>query len=448
MAKCVRSVLGLIAVCGLIGEIVNAEAPVKIQIPVEKFQLENGLTVLLQPDRRIPAVSLQQWFRVGSKDEWEGRTGLAHFFEHMMFKGTDKYPQDTWGKFLNSKGADTNAFTSNDYTGYYINAPSEQLELLLDIESDRMRNLKLDPKDVNSEREVVKEERRMRYDDSIEGGMREKMAEVMFKRLPYKWLPIGFMRDLNAASMDDLHSFYKSFYSPNNAVLVIAGDIDVDRTKRLVEKYYGKLPREEIKRPKIKKEPVQTEVRRASISRVAQAPVLAVGYLLPDIMHDDHYALDLLSNIMGQGQSSRLYRKLVYQTELATSVYAWSWGQVLAGQFAIGASLKPGASPERVLSIAEKEVEKLRHQEVSTRELDKARNMFLKDYVDGLKRISGKARLLAQYEIIFGDYTRIYKDVEEYMKVTPADVLRVAKNYLSPEKRSIVVVNPMKGGPQ
>jgi len=417
-----------------------------IQVPVEKYELKNGMTVLLHPDKSIPSVSVHEWFRVGAKDEVEGRTGLAHFFEHMMFKGTKKFPKETWGKFLKGKGAELNAFTSNDYTGYYINAPAEHLELLLQIESDRMRNLLLDPAEVTSEREVVKEERRMRYEDNIDGGIREKMASLMFTQLPYKWLPIGSMSDLNAASMDDLHAFYKTYYSPNNAILVVAGAFDVETTKKWIEKYYGGLPREEIKRPVIKPEPPQKTARRAVIEREAQAPTIAVGYRLPDLRHPDHYALDLLSIVLGQGQSSRLYRTLVYKSEVALSTYASSWGQTLAGQFSVYASLKPNSSPDKVAEMIENEVGALRGSLVSQKELDKARNIFLKDYVDGLKRVGGRARMLASYETLLGDYTRIFSDLKEYQKVTPQDIRRVAQTYLKANQRNTVVVLPRKAG--
>lgn len=417
-----------------------------IQFKVEKFELKNGLTVLLHPDNSIPSVSIQQWFKVGSKDEVPGRTGLAHFFEHMMFKGTKKYDKDTWGKFLNGKGADVNAFTSNDYTGYYINLPAENLELALDIESDRMRGLLLAEKEVKSEREVVKEERRMRYEDNIDGGIREKMMGIMFSKLPYRWLPIGSMDDLNAASMEDLRSFYKTYYSPNNAVLVIAGSFDPEKAKALVEKYYAKLPREEIKRPEITQEAEQTKETRDVIEREAQAPTVAVGYRLPDLKHKDHYALDLLSILLGQGQSSRLYKSLVYKKEMALSAYAASWGQTLAGQFSIYASLKPKVSPDNMLALMEREVKDLRDKKVSQKELDKARNLFFKDYVDGLKRVSGRARMLANYETLLGDYTRIFSDLKEYQKVTTDDIQRVAKTYLKPTARNTVIVLPKKGG--
>jgi zinc protease len=417
-----------------------------IKLNVEKYQLSNGMTVILHPDSSIPAVSVHTWFRVGAKDEIPGRTGLAHFFEHMMFKGTNRYGIDTWGKFLNGKGAETNAFTSSDYTGYFINAPSEQLPLVLDIEADRMRNLLLDPKLVTSEREVVKEERRMRYDDDIEGGIHEKMSAVMFTQLPYKWLPIGSMDDLNAASMNDLHAFYKTFYSPNNAVLVVAGAFDPNTIKSTIEKTYGRLPREQIKRPPVTPEPPQTAERRANIEREAQAPTVAIGYPLPELKHPDHYALDLLSNMLGSGQSSRLHKQLVYKSEVALNAGSYSWGQALAGRFAVQVGLKPGQDTEKVIQMVEGEVKKLRDTVVSQKELDKARNMLMKDYVESLKKISGRARLLANYEILFGDYTKIFSDLKEYQKITPADIRRVASTYLQPKSRNIIVVSPKKAG--
>jgi zinc protease len=439
-------VLALTAVTVMAKAPAPADLEKAIQFPVEKYELKNGLTVVLHPDNTIPSISIQTWYRVGSKDEIPGRTGLAHFFEHMMFKGTEKFPKDTWGKFLNGKGAETNAFTSNDYTGYYINAPAEHLDLLLQIESDRMRNLKLDPKEVQSEREVVKEERRMRYEDNIDGGIREKMNDIMFEKLPYHWLPIGSMTDLNAASMDDLRAFYKTYYSPNNAVLVIAGQFDVESTKKLVDKYYAGLPREEIKRPVITQEAPQIKARKAVIEREAQSPTVAIGYRLPDIKSHDHYALDLLSIVLGQGQSSRLYKKLIYENELGLNAYASSWGQTLAGQFSVYVTLKPRINPNMVADMIEREVRLLRDKPVSQKELDKARNIFLKDYVDGLKKVSGRARTLANYETLLNDYRRIFSDLKEYAAVTPQDVQKVAQLYLKPESRNTVIVLPRKSG--
>jgi zinc protease len=364
----------------------------------------------------------------------------------MMFKGTKKFGIETWGNFLNSKGAEMNAFTSLDYTGYYINAPAENIDLLLQIESDRMRNLKLDPKDVNSEREVVKEERRMRYEDNIEGGIREKMSEIMYKNLPYRWLPIGSMVDLNAASMDDLRAFYKTFYSPGNAVLVVAGAFQTDQVKKLIEKYYGKINKEDIVRPIYPPEAPQKAETRATIDREAQAPSIAVGYRLPDQSSKDHYALDLLAIVLGQGQSSRLHKEMVYKSQVALSVSAYSSAQALSGFFMIGAGLKPKADVDKALAMMERQTKSLRNTLLSQKELDKARNIFMKDYVDGLKRVSSRARQLANYEIVYGDYTRIFTDLKAYQAVTREDVKRVAQAYLQPYQRNIVIVRPKKSG--
>lgn len=417
-----------------------------IQFPVEKYKLKNGLTVLLSPDTTIPSVSVHTWFRVGSKDEIVGRTGLAHFFEHMMFKGTSRYGKDTFSKFLKGKGADTNAFTSSDYTGYYINAPSEHLALLLDIEGDRMRNLVLDPKDIQSEREVVKEERRVRTENSIPGSMREKMMGLMYQSSPYRWPVIGYMTDLNAASMSDMHSFYRTYYSPNNAVLVIVGNFNASEAKALIEKTHGALPMEEIKRPPSKPEPEQKKERRVVIDREAQAPSFNIVYHTPDASHKDQFALDLIAIILGKGESSRLHRQLVYKNQVALSAQAYTYQKTLSSEFGIDVDLKPTAHLEKSILTVEYEVKRLREAPISQKELSKARNIAMKSYVDALKSISGRAYALASSEIMHNDYRQIFTDLAEYQKVKVSDIERVASKYLNPNQRNIVIVNPKKAG--
>ena len=437
--------LGL-AVSTQVARAANVDLASAIKIPVEKYQLANGLTVILHADSTSPMVDVQTWYKVGSKDEVPGRTGLAHFFEHMMFKGTPRFGIDTWARTLKNVGSSYNAATSTDYTNYYIISPSENLPLLLDVESDRMRNLKLDQADVIKEREVVKEERRMRYDDSVDGGIHEEMQASIFRSLPYHWLPIGSMKDLNAASNDDLRAFYRKFYSPGNATLVIAGAFDPARTKQLIERYYGSIPREEVTRPKIESEAAQTKERRIKIDRDAQSPTVAVGYRTVAVAHPDNYALELLSIILGQGQSSRLHHELVYTREMALAAGSFAWGQFLDGIFQIQLNLKNGIVPERALALVESEVEKLRERPVSARELDKARNILMKGYVDGLKKMAGRARTLGTYETYFGDYTRIFSDLKNYQAVTAADIKRVAGQYLKASRRNIVTVMPRQNG--
>lgn len=225
----------------------QAELPTQVSIadqirfPVEKYQLSNGLTVLLHEDHSAPIISIHQWFRVGSANEHPGRTGIAHFFEHLMFKGTPKYPNRELDRQIQANGGTNNAFTTRDYTGYYENMPSGKLELILDIESDRMRNLGFDEKEIKNEREVVKEERRYRVENNVYGYLHENVFETVFRVHPYRWPVIGYMRDLNATSIDDLKEFYRVFYAPNNAVLVITGDFKSSQAKSLIEKYYAKI---------------------------------------------------------------------------------------------------------------------------------------------------------------------------------------------------------------
>ena len=280
-----------------------------------------------------------------------------------------------------------------------------------------MRNLRLDQADVIKEREVVKEERRMRFDDSVDGGLMEAMMASVFKTLPYRWLPIGSMEDLNAASDQDLRAFYRKYYSPGNATLVIGGSFDPKIAKQLVERYYGAIQQEEITRPTLTAEAPQTKERRVNIDRDAQSPTLAIGYRTVEVKHPDNYALELLAIVLGQGQSSRLHHELVYTREMALAAAAFSGGQYLGGVFQIQLNLKAGIKPDRAAALVESEVEKVRERLISARELDKARNILMKGYVDGLKRLSGRTRELANYETIFGDYTRIFSDLKNYQAV-------------------------------
>ena len=231
---------------------------VQVNLNVEKWTLPNGLTVLFHEDHSVPLVNYQQWFRVGSKDEVVGKTGLAHFFEHLMFRGSKNFPEETFSRVLNSKGANFNASTTMDYTNYYIEAPSSELEYLIRVEADRMRNLTINPSTINPEREVVKEERRSRYENSPEAFQWVILPELMYKNLPYRWPTIGSMKDLNSASVADFQNFYNEFYAPNNAVIVVAGDFKTADAKKWIEKAYGNFAAQELKRPEYKPEVPQT----------------------------------------------------------------------------------------------------------------------------------------------------------------------------------------------
>ncbi len=289
-----------------------------IEFPVEKEVLPNGLTVLYHSDRSVPLVSFHSWFKVGSKDEKTGLTGIAHLFEHMMFKGSKKYSGDQFDLLLQSNGATNNAFTTQDYTGYYINAPSSKLELLMDIESDRMANLKIDKAALDSEREVVKEERRYRLDDNPMGLLWQGIFSTVFKTHPYKNEVIGTMEDLGRVTPEIAQDFHRVYYSPTNAILILAGDFEVARAKELVRKYYGAIPKQEVARVAQKPEPKQSGPRSTFIKRDIGAWTFAINYKVPKAGTDESYALDVLSAVLGRGPSSRLYPEMLAQRRTRT----------------------------------------------------------------------------------------------------------------------------------
>lgn len=416
-----------------------------IEFPVEKFKLDNGLTVLIHEDHSVPILSYHQWFRVGSKDEKPGRTGLAHFFEHLMFKGTTEYAAGEMERVIQSNGGDFNAFTSLDYTGYYINLPNDKLEVAMQIESSRMTNLLFDQKQINSEREVVKEERRFRVDNQIMGFLNQKVFSTVFKVHSYRWPVIGYMRDLNAATKNDMKDFYRVHYAPNNSVLVIAGAVNSADVKKLVQKYYGKIKPQKLPEKKFKQEPEQKAARGVNIKRSVQAPVFALVYKAPKAGVPDAYTLDLLSNILSDGHSSRLYKRLVYRGQLASSISSYNYTPQEPGIFQVTGSLRPGANLQKAITATYSEIYKMRKKLVSEKELAKAKNQVMYSYVSSLKTVGGKARALAVNEILFGDYTRLFSDLEKYHEVSREDIKSAAERYLIPEKRSTITIVPQQG---
>ena len=415
-----------------------------IKFKVEKFQLDNGLTVLIHEDHSVPILSFHQWFRVGSKDEKPGRTGLAHFFEHLMFKGTKKYGSDDFDKLIQSNGGTNNAFTSLDYTGYYENLPADKLELAIDIESDRMRNLMFTQKAIDSEREVVKEERRWRVDNNIMGFLSTKVFATVFKVHPYRWPIIGYMRDLNAATMDDMKDFYRVHYAPNNAVVVIAGAINTEDARKLVYKYYGGIEAQELPKKVYKQEPAQKAARVLNLTREIQTPIFAVVYKAPKAGEKDAYTLDLASNILSNGNSSRLYQRLVYRSQLTNSISSYNYTPHEPGIFRITGTMKPGKNMEKALTAVYAELYKLRKTPVSDAELEKAKNQVMFGYVEGLKTVSGKARAMAVNEILFNDYSHLFRELDMYQSVTKEDIQDAAARYLMPNQRSTIRVRPKK----
>ncbi len=416
----------------------------KIDLPVTKFTLKNGLTVLLLEDHTVPMISYHTWYKVGSRDESEGVTGAAHMLEHMMFKGAKKYSGKQLDHLFHENGITNNAFTSNDYTGFYENIPSSKLELVMDIEVDRMKDLALQAEDLLSEKEVVAEERRWRIDNNPMGFLRESLMATVFKSHPYGWPVIGFMKDINAYDIEKLRYFYNTYYVPNNAVLVIVGDFDTKKTKKMVEKYYGTLTFKEVPHKNIKPEPVQTVQRNTVIRKDVQNTSFAIAFQSPKIGEADMYALDLAASILGDGSSSRIYKRLVYERQLATSAYAYNYSLQDGGIFSVGVNVIPGQTKDQALEISYNEIWKLRNKKVTDQELEKAKTQVIKNIVDGLRTIDGKARSLATNEIVTGSYQAIFTDLEKYQQVTADDILRVANKYLQQTQRSIISLEPKK----
>jgi zinc protease len=420
----------------------QASVKEKIQFKVEKFTLSNGLTVLVHEDHSMPLLSYQQWFRVGSSYERPGRTGLAHFFEHLMFKGTTKYPKGTIEKVIQMNGGSNNAFTTEDMTGYYTNLPSDKLELIIDIESDRMRNLIFDPKEIDSEREVVKEERRMRFENSVYGSLYELVRETRYKTSPYRWPVIGSMADLNATKLDELKAFYEAYYAPNNTVVVVAGAVKTEKVKELVQKYYGPIKAQTLPEFKPTAEATQYSQRSAQLTRDVQSTTYAIVYPTIPTGHADESALDLVANALGAGSSSRLYKRLVYKNQLATSVSVSHDSKKLSGELSIYVALAPGADFERSLALVNTELAQIKRTLMSDRELQKLKNMVMLSYVKGLQTIAARAHSLASNEIFFSDYRRLFESFDKYEKVTAADIQRVANTYIAPAKRSLIQLRP------
>lgn len=426
------------AIVGLVNGI--PQNGIKLEFPVERITLSNGMVFLLHSQRTIPIISFHTWFRVGAKDELPGESGLAHMFEHMMFKGTKKYPNKEFDRILQANGIVNNAFTTQDYTGYYEILPSSKLELIMDMESDRLQSLVLNDEEFQKERQVVLEERRMRYDNDPSGKGWEKLNDLVFKNSHYALPVIGTMEDINGFTVTKLERFYRKWYTPSNAVVVIAGDFDVGEIKKLINKYYG-----DIKSPP---RPQRSAVAMVKVvggesSKVpfpVQSAELFSGSQTIKSGTDDAYALDLLSAIFGQGKSSHLFQELVYKQQIALSAGSGHYTLQDSGMFYVQAVAKPGVDAAKIKSSVEAAFERLIKQPLKPEELAKAKNMVVSDYVESLKTTDGKAKILALNEITQGDYREFFRDLDRYLKVSIEDLQRV-KSYLAVQGISHVIVD-------
>jgi zinc protease len=405
--------------------------------------LPNGMKVVMLEDHSTPIVHLQMWYHVGSKNEKAGRTGFAHLFEHMMFKGSKNVEPEGHPSYISSVGGQSNAFTNEDATVFWETVPSQYLPLILWLEADRLASLRIDERVFKTEREVVKEERRMRIENQPYGRLQEIIADHAFTVHPYKHPVIGSMKDLEAASIADVREFFQTYYVPGNATAVLVGDFDSKEALALVEQYLGRVPKADKPVPRdIPKEPKQTKERRVTIHEEWPLPAVVVAHHITYDGNPDSYPLHIASKILSDGQSSRIHRKLIYEKGLALA--AFGGGNIIEDPnlfFAV-AVVQPGKTTEDTTNALIAELDRLRHEPVSAAELQQAKNQFARDYILGRETIQSKADQLGHAVVIHDDIKTADGEFDIFQGLTTADVQRVARTYFTPENRLVLTILP------
>ena len=413
---------------------------------VVTHELPNGLRVRLLQDRAVPTVSYYTFFRVGSRNERIGVTGISHLFEHMMFNGAAKYGPKEFDRILESRGGTSNAYTSNDLTAYYEDFAADALETVMDLESDRMRSLSVTPETLEQERQVVQEERRLRTDNSIFGLMEEQLESLVFQAHPYRWPVIGWTEDIARITREDCLDYFRTYYAPGNASIYAVGDMECDRVLELLERHYADIPAGPPVPPVPAGEPTQRGERRAVVRYPAQAPAVMVGWRGPPARHPDSAALDVLQTVLAVGESSRLRRRLVEQEEIAVSAHAsWAW-RMDPGLFLLFLELAPGMRATKAEAILWDELDKLATRGVSPGELRRAQRLLRSMVLHELATHSGVAHAMGQAEALLGDWREAGRALELYSAVGVRDLKRVAREWLDPTRRSVVTLDPAAPG--
>lgn len=423
----------------------SAGAPAMAQTKIDftEFDLPNGLHVILHQDNSTPIVAVTISYHVGSKNESPDRTGFAHFFEHLMFEGSVNIPRGQFDKIAMNAGGQINANTSWDRTFYYILLPSNQLELGLWMESERLLHLRIDSTGVETQRRVVKEERKQSYDNRPYGSLIEKTFSTAYKVHPYRWTPIGSAQYIDEARLEEFIEFHSRFYVPNNAILSIAGDIDPVATRELVAKYFGDIPRgtKEIYRPNIV-EPKQTAEVRDTVYDNIQLPAVVQAYHMPAMGTPDYYALSMLTTLLSDGESSRFNKTIVDQQQKALYVGSFPIPLEDPGLFLVFGIVSMGVDPADLESSINEEIKKAQTIELTDREFEKLRNKIENDFVSRNSTVAGIAESLSDYKMYFGDANLINTEIDKYMKVTKADIMRVANQYLIRDNRAVLYYLP------
>lgn len=435
MKRLLASLLGLMGLTLLFGQ--------AVRIDFVEYKLDNGLHVILHQDNSTPVVVTNIMYHVGSKNEKPDRTGFAHFFEHLMFEGSENIPRGQFSEYVERAGGSLNAYTSFDVTNYYVLLPSNQLELGLWLESERLLHARVDSVGIQTQKDVVTEEKKQTMDNQPYGTILYETVRRAFSEHPYRWVVIGDENHIREAEDHEFKEFHEMFYVPNNATLVIAGDIDIDETKELVEAYFGDIPRgtREIYRPDIK-EPARNAEIRDTIYDNIQLPLVIQAYNIPARGTEDYYAVEMLGALLSRGQSSRLYRKLVDEQQVALQVMAMPLGLEDPGLSLVYAFPNMGTDPKELEDAINTELEKVRNELISEAEMEKLRNQFESQFVNNNTTMASRASSLANYQTLFDDAGRINTEIERYMSVSRRDILEAAQRYFTKENRVVLYYLP------
>jgi zinc protease len=424
--------------------IVAAQAgPKPGHIEYKEYVLDNGLRVILSEDNSVPIVAVDVWYHVGSAYEEEGRSGFAHLFEHMMFQGSENVGKAEHGQYVQRAGGNNNGSTTQDRTNYFETLPANRLNLALWLEADRMHTLAVTSENFENQRSVVKEERRQRIDNQPYGAAFLTSDTLAFDFRPYRHTVIGKMVDLDNATVEDAKAFYERYYTPNNAVLVIVGDIDQKRTMKMVEEYFGEIPRGPDVKPLTGEEPPHTAERRKVVDdKNANVPAIFVSYTVPSSTHEDIPALELLGKILTDGESSRMHNRLVKEEKAAVVVWGGADVRRGPGLFRLISASNVGVDIARCEELLYDEIAKLKREGIAAEELEKAKVQFKSDFIRSRQTVLDKAEAIHDYLYFAGDISQMNTDIENYMAVSQEDIMRVANEYFTEKNRTVVIANP------
>jgi zinc protease len=409
---------------------------------VRSHTLRNGMKILIQEDHSIPNVALYIFYKIGSRNERPGITGMSHFFEHMMFNGSKNYGPKAFDNTMEASGGSNNAYTNQDVTVYQDWFPRSALETIFRLEADRIQNLTLDEKMVESERGVVASERRTSVDASNPGILSEQLSAAAFTAHPYQWPVVGWMVDIENWTMDDLRAHYEIGYSPANATMVVVGDVTEEEILTLSRRHLEPIPSRGVPPRVTTREPEQQGERRVTVRKFAQLPLIMIGWHVPESAHPDYYALQILRTILFEGESSRMYRRLIDRDQLAISAngaFSLAFDPTL---FRVTVQPRSGITTAAVEAAVYEEIDRLKTESVSDEELAKAANILVAGFYRSMKTIDGKANALGRYEVFFGDHRKLFTAADDYGRVSKADVQRVAGTWFRETNRTVATLFP------